>query len=36
MAATGKRVFILRLSFSSPPAQRFQFQQTDQAAGQYP
>lgn len=36
MAATGKRVPILRLSFTAPADRRFQFQQADQAAGQYP
>jgi hypothetical protein len=36
MAATGKRVPIVRLSFTAPAAQRFQFQQADQVAGLYP
>jgi hypothetical protein len=36
MAATGKRVPIVRLSFTAAAAQRFQFQQADQVAGLYP
>jgi hypothetical protein len=36
MFATGRRVPILRLSFTAAAAQRFQFQQADQVAGQYP
>lgn len=36
MAATGKRVPILRLSFAAPAAQRFQFQEADQVTGIYP
>jgi hypothetical protein len=36
MAATGKRVPIVRLNFTAAAAQRFQFQQADQVAGLYP
>jgi hypothetical protein len=36
MAATGKRVPIVRLNFTAPASQRFQFQQADQVPGLYP
>lgn len=36
LAATGRRVPILQLSFNAPAAQRFQFQQANQVPGLYP
>ena len=36
MAATGKRVPILRLNFTAPAANRFEFRAADQSAGAYP
>lgn len=36
MAATNKRVPILRLSFAAPAAQRFEYRQADQVVGLYP